>query len=79
MTTRVVLACADRWSFKPEIAISHPFGPDQKWMIEGYANVYFYSGNRSYRGRQVLRQEALPGFEGHISYAATENWPERQV
>ena len=64
---------ADRWSFKPEIALSHPFGPEQKWLVEGYANVYFYSDNTSYRGRELLRQEPLPGFEGHISYSVTDN------
>ena len=58
-----------RWSFKPEFAASHPFGPDQKWEIEAYGNVYFYTDNTSYHGREILRQEALPGVEGHLSYS----------
>lgn len=60
---------ADRWSFKPEVALSIPFGPDQAWKLDAYANVYFYTDNTTYRGRELLRQESLPGFEGHISYA----------
>jgi hypothetical protein len=24
---------SDRWSFKPEIAVSYPFGPEQKWEV----------------------------------------------
>lgn len=60
---------ADRWSFKPEIALSHPFGPAQKWQVDTYANAYFYTDNTSYHGRQILRQEPLPGVEGHISYS----------
>lgn len=60
---------ADRWSFKPEIAVSQPFGREQKWEFDTYANVYFYTDNTSYRGVEVLRQEALPGLEGHISYS----------
>jgi hypothetical protein len=59
---------SDRWSFKPELAISKPFGPEQRWVFDGYANSYFYTDNRSYRGAEVLRQRALLGLEGHISY-----------
>jgi hypothetical protein len=60
---------SDRWSFKPEFALSHPFGPEQKWEFDAYANAYFYTDNTSYHGREILRQEPLPGVEGHISYS----------
>jgi hypothetical protein len=60
---------SDRWSFKPEIAVSHPFGPEQKWEVEGYANANFFTDNTSYHGVEILRQEALLGFEGHVSYS----------
>jgi len=60
---------ADRWSFKPEIAVSQPFGREQKWEFDAYANVYFFTDNSSYHGVEVLRQEALPGLEGHVSYS----------
>src|SRR6185437_16334476 len=60
---------ADRWSFKPEIAVSQPFGREQKWQFDAYANVYFFTDNSSYHGVEVLRQEALPGLEGHVSYS----------
>ncbi len=60
---------SDRWSFKPEVALSYSFGPDQKWEVEAYGNVYFYTDNTSYHGREILRQGALPGFEGHVSYS----------
>jgi hypothetical protein len=61
-----------RWSFKPEIALSVPFGPEQKWQLDAYANGYFYTDNTSYRGREILRQEPLAGLEGHISYSLNE-------
>jgi hypothetical protein len=64
---------SDRWSFKPEIAVSHPFGSEQKWEVETYANAYFFTDNTSYHGRQILRQQALPGLEGHISYSFLDN------
>jgi hypothetical protein len=59
---------SDRWSFKPELAISKPFGPDQRWVFDAYANTYLYTNNDRYRGVEVLRQRALLGLEGHISY-----------
>jgi hypothetical protein len=64
---------SDRWSFKPEIALCHPFGPDQKWEVDAYANAYFFTDNTAYHGVEILRQQALPGLEGHLSYSFTSN------
>ncbi|HEX8815865.1 MAG TPA: transporter [Terriglobales bacterium] len=64
---------SDRWSFKPEIAVSHPFGLEQKWQIDAYANAYFFTNNTSYRGKEILRQDPLPGLEAHLSYFLLEN------
>jgi hypothetical protein len=64
---------SDRWSFKPEIAVSHPFGPNHNWELDGYANAYFFTNNTTYHGRQVLRQEPLTGFEGHLTYSFTDS------
>jgi len=60
---------SDRWSFKPEISWSHPFGPEQKWKFDAYGNVYCYTDNIAYHGREILRQQPLPGLEGHLSYS----------
>ena len=62
-----------RWSFKPEIALTHPFGPQQKWEFDAYVNASFYTDNASYRGRETLRQQPLPGLEGHISYSFNDS------
>ena len=67
--TKLLNLGSERWSFKPEIALSHPFGVEQKWQFEVYANSYFFSDNSSYRGISVLHQDALPGVEAHISYS----------
>jgi hypothetical protein len=72
-TDKVLNLGSDRWSFKPEIGISHPFGPKQRWVVDAYANASFFTDNTSYQGREILRQRALPGLEGHISYAFTPN------
>ena len=71
-SSKILNLGSDRWSFKPEIALSHPFGPEQKWEFDTHANVYFYTDNTSYHGTEVLRQQPLPGFEGHISYSFTD-------
>ncbi|WP_052201136.1 transporter [Terriglobus sp. TAA 43] len=60
---------SDRWSFKPEVGLSHPFGPEQKWVIDAYVNSYFFSDNTMYRGAEVLKQMPLPGVEAHLSYS----------
>jgi hypothetical protein len=67
--TKILNIGSDRWSFKPEIALSCPLGSAQKWQVDGYGNAYFYTDNNSYHGNQILRQGVLPGFEGHISYS----------
>jgi hypothetical protein len=38
---------SDRWSFKREVALSHPFGPERKWEFDAYANAGFYTDNTS--------------------------------
>jgi hypothetical protein len=70
---RVLNLGSDRWSFKPEVGISHPFGPDQKWVLDGHLYTYFFTDNTEYHGQEILRQEPLPGFEVHISYTFTPN------
>jgi hypothetical protein len=62
-----------RWYFKPELALSYPFGPEQKWQMEAYINSYFYTNNASYHGTEILRQQPLPGVEGHLSYSFKDN------
>jgi hypothetical protein len=66
--TKLLNLGSDRWSFKPELAISKSFGPEQRWVFDAYVNSYLYTDNTSYRGAQILRQQALLGLEGHISY-----------
>lgn len=65
---------SDRWSFNPEIALSSPFGREQKWQLDTYANCEFYTANTSYQGKEILRQQPLPGIEGDISYSFSENF-----
>jgi hypothetical protein len=72
-TNRILNLGSNRWAFKPEIALSHPFGHEQKWEFDAYANAEFYTNDTSYHGREILRQQPLPGVEGHISYSFTNS------
>lgn len=64
---------ADRWAFRPEIALSCPFGEKQRWQLDIYGNADFYTDSTSYHGHEILRQQPLPGVEGHISYAFNDS------
>ena len=56
-----------RWAFKPEVALSHPFG--KKWLIDIYAGLWLFTKNDEfYPGTAVRTQDPLGSFQGHISY-----------
>jgi Putative MetA-pathway of phenol degradation len=58
---------ANRWAFKPELALSHPFG--KKWMIDFYSAVWlFTSNNNFYPGTSVRSQDPLGALQAHLSY-----------
>ena len=71
---KVVNLGSDRWSFKPQIGVSYPFGPEQKWVADGNLYAYFFTDNTAYHGKEILSQRPLPGLEAHISYDVTPNF-----
>ncbi len=66
---RILNLGSDRWAFKSEVALAHPFGPGQKWEFDAYGNAYFFTDNRAYHRVEILGQRPLAGIEGHISYS----------
>lgn len=68
---RILNLGSDRWAFKPEVALAHPFGPGQKWEFDAYGNAYLFTDNRAYHRVEILGQRPLAGIEGHISYSFT--------
>jgi hypothetical protein len=70
---RILNLGADRWAFKPEVSLSYPFGRDQKWQLDSYANVSVFTDNTAYHGVEILRQEPLLGLEEHVSYSFSDN------
>jgi len=60
----------NRWSFKPELAISQPIG--KRWFIDIYSGVWLFTSNYSfYPGSSERSQEAMGAFQAHISYNIT--------
>lgn len=65
--TKLVNLGANRWSFKPEAGVSRRI---DRWTIEGYAGVWFFTTNREfYTGSSVRRQDPILTLQGHASYA----------
>ena len=57
----------NRWSFKPELALSQPLG--NRWLFDLYAGVWFFTNNNSfYPGSLVRSQDPMGSFQAHISY-----------
>lgn len=55
----------NRWSFKPEIGISQPWG---NWFAEASAGIWFYTDNRSFLGNNTRSQYPLATFQLHAGY-----------
>jgi len=58
---------ANRWVFKPELAVSHQIGTSGVY-IESYLNYHALTNNSEYLGNRVLKQKGILGVDGHISY-----------
>jgi len=57
----------NRWAFRPELAISHPF--KKRWMIDGYAGLWLFTPNSSfYPGSTRKTQKPMGAFQAHLSY-----------
>ena len=60
----------NRWSFKPEFALSQPFR--ERWLLDAYGGVWFFTANNSfYPGAAIKTQEPIGTFQWHVSYNFT--------
>ena len=58
---------ANRWAFKPEVALSQPLGP--WWLVDVYAGVWLFTTNHSfYPGTATRSQQPLGSIQAHVSY-----------
>lgn len=56
---------ANRWSFKPEVGLSHPTG---RWFLELYGAVWLYTDNNNFFGRSRREQKPIGAIQAHVSY-----------
>lgn len=57
----------NRWSFRPEIAISQPI--KERWLLDFYSGVWLFTDNKTfYPGEVVRSQEPMGAFQFHLSY-----------
>lgn len=57
----------NRFSFRPEIALSQPLG--KRFLIDVYSGVWFFTDNKSfYPGNSVRSQQPMGAFQAHLSY-----------
>jgi hypothetical protein len=58
----------NRWTVKPEFAVSHPMG--QRWLLDAYAALWVFTANNSYYPGTLVRTQAPVGaFQAHLSYS----------
>ncbi len=70
--TKLINWGSNRWSFKPEFGYSERWG---KWVLDGYAGVWFFTENNDYWSRNVYYpgtrsqlKKPIATLEGHLSY-----------
>ena len=64
--TNLINLGSNRWSFKPEVGVSHAI---TRWTMEGYAGVWTFTANdQFYRGTSIRTQEPVVALQGHVSY-----------
>jgi hypothetical protein len=67
---RLINLGTNRWSFKPEFAVSQPMG--QKWLLDVYSALWLFTANDSYYPGTFHRTQAPMGaFQAHLSYNFT--------
>ncbi len=62
---RLVNLGANRWSFKPEIGLSHPLN---RWTFEFNGGVWLFTENKDFFGGARRKQKPVASFQGHVIY-----------
>jgi hypothetical protein len=56
---------SNRWSFKPEVGLSHPIG---RWYFELYGGVWLFTDNDNFFGGSHREQKPMATIQTHVSY-----------
>ncbi|MFL9904514.1 transporter [Paraburkholderia fungorum] len=63
--SRLINIGANRWSFKPEVGLSQPFG---NWFMDAAAGVWLFTDNDDFFGGHRRSQDPMPTFQWHGGY-----------
>ena len=61
--TKLINLGSNRWTFKPRVGISQPFG---RWIVEGHATAWIFTDNPNALGFR-LSQDPLWALDGHLA------------
>lgn len=64
-TRRLVNIGSNRWSFKPEVGWSKPYG---RWTIELVGGVWLFTANKQFFGGVTREQKSILSLQTHLIY-----------
>ncbi len=64
-STKLINLGTNRWSFKPELGLSHTRG---KWVVEMMAGVWLFADNTDFFGGRTREQDAIVATQFHLTY-----------
>ena len=62
---RLINIGTNRWSFKPEMGLSKPYG---RWTVEVIGGVWLYTANKEFFGGVKREQKPLVSLQSHVIY-----------
>jgi hypothetical protein len=62
---RLVNIGSNRWAFKPEVGVSHPW---KRWTFEGAGGVWLFTPNTNFFGGNRREQNPLGSLQGDVVY-----------
>ncbi len=63
--TKLINLGSNRFSFKPEIGLSHAFA---KWTVEVYGGIWLFTDNQDFFGGKTREQAPLSSVQLHVLY-----------
>jgi hypothetical protein len=67
-STKLINIGNNRWSFKPELGLSHAYG---KWVVEFMAGVWLFTDNTDFLGGRTRQQDPITATQFHLTYRFT--------
>ena len=69
-STQLINVGTNRWSFKPEVGVSHTFG---RWVVEAMAGVWLFTDNADFVGGRTREQDPIRATQVHLTFRFKPN------